>query len=55
MHAFQGIFADRGVRRIDWRFEPDAWNLGILLAAIGLSALLADGILFRHRKLPPCT
>jgi hypothetical protein len=54
-HAFQGVFVPKGVSTVVWSFRSSAWTLGIWIAAAGLTALLADGILLRRRKLPPCT
>lgn len=54
-HAFQGVFVPKGVSTVVWSFRSSAWTFGIMIAIVGLSVLLADGILFRRRKLPPCT
>jgi hypothetical protein len=50
--AFQGVFVEPGTVKVEWRYHPASFRVGLFLALAALAALLALGVTTCCRRSP---
>ncbi len=49
---FRGVLVPGGVHRVEFRYEPDSFRLGMIVSLVSVLLVTLVGVFIRHRNLP---